>query len=114
MAEAKETDAKKVYTLDAIKYNEANKAMAIVAWIPLVGFILLLVEKKDDFVRYNGAQSTLLGVAELLVFIPIIGWLIPLASLILMIIGMIKTSKGERFDIPLLSDLALKVMGIFG
>jgi len=36
MAEAKETDAKKVYTLDAIKYNEANKAMAIVAWIPLV------------------------------------------------------------------------------
>ncbi len=65
MAEAKEKSAKKVYTLDQIKYNEANKAMAIVAWIPLIGLVLLLVEKKDEFVRYNSAQAVLLGVLQL-------------------------------------------------
>jgi len=26
---------------------------------------------------------------------------------------MIKTSKGKRFDVPLVSDLALKAMGMF-
>ncbi|MGI6484377.1 MAG: DUF4870 domain-containing protein [Candidatus Dojkabacteria bacterium] len=113
MAEAKETNAKKVYTLDEIKYNEANKAMAIVAWIPLVGFILLLVEKKDEFVRYNGAQATLLGVLQFMAWIPIIGWLIAPICLVLIIVGMVKSAKGERFDIPLISDLALKVMGLF-
>ena len=113
MAEAKETNAKKVYTLDEIKYNEANKAMSIVAWIPLVGFILLLVEKKDEFVRYNGAQATLIGVLQFMAWIPIIGWLIAPICLVLIIVGMVKSAKGERFDIPLISDLALKVMGLF-
>lgn len=110
MAEVKST--KKVYSLDEIKYNEANKTMSILAWIPVVGFILLLVEKEDNFVRYNGAQSSIIGLLELIAWIPIIGWFIPLVSLILIIIGMVKSSQGERFDIPVLSDLALKIMGM--
>ena len=110
MAEVKST--KKVYSLDEIKYNEANKMMSILAWIPVVGFILLLVEKEDNFVRYNGAQSSIIGLFELIAWIPIIGWFIPLVSLILIIIGIVKSSQGERFDIPVLSDLALKIMGM--
>lgn len=111
MAETKK--AKKVYTLGDIKFNEANKAMAIIAWFPIIGLILLLVEKKDDFVRYNGAQATLIGIAEMFAWIPFIGWLIAPVGLVLMIVGMVKSASGERFDIPVLSDLALKIMGLF-
>jgi uncharacterized membrane protein len=30
--------------------------------------------------------------------------------LVLIIVGIVKTSQGERFDIPLVSDWALKLM----
>lgn len=113
MAEVK--NAKKVYTLDEIKFNEENKTMAIVSWISIVGIIMLFVEKKDLFVRYIGAQVAILGVASLILpLIPVIGWVVgPFIALIMfvtMIIGMVKTSKGQRFDLPLISDLALKLM----
>lgn len=112
---AEEKSAKRVYTLDDIKFNEKNKTMAIVSWIPIVGIIMLFVEKEDSFVRYVGAQVGIPFIVILiLLVIPIINLVVsPLISLtmfVLMIIGMVKTSKGERFDIPLISDLALKLM----
>lgn len=109
---AEEKQAKKVYTLEEIRFNEENKVMAIVACIPLIGLILLFVEKNDQFVRYVGAQYAILGVASFVVaVIPVIGWLLagPLMW-ILIIVGMVKASKGERFDIPLVSDWGLKLM----
>lgn len=123
MAETK--DAKKVYTLDEIKFNEENKAMAVIsALIPLVGLIMLFVEKKDLFVRYMGAQSTVLSVfvfaTVILYAIPVInilmlfiGWIIYIGMTVLLILTAVKASKGERFDIPVVSDVALKVMGWF-
>lgn len=113
---AEEKKAKKIYTLDEIKFNEENKTVAIVSWISVVGFIMLLIEKKDNFVRYVGAQSTVLWLISMCGFIPFIGWLIGMiagpVAFVLMIVGMVKTSKGERFDIPVVSDLALKLMGV--
>lgn len=109
MAEVK--SAKKVYTLDEIKFNEANKTMAILACIPIVGLILMLVEKEDNFVKYMGAQFTIIGVIQFLSWIPVIGWLIAPITLVVIIVGMVKTSKGERFDIPVISEWALKLMG---
>ncbi len=111
MAEIKA--AKKVYTLEEIEFNEANKTTAILSWIPIVGFILLLVEKEDKFVKYNGAQSSIIGLLELITWIPVIGWLIAPVSIVLIIVGMVKSSQGEKFNIPLISDWALKVMEWF-
>jgi uncharacterized membrane protein len=107
---AEEKSAKRVYTLEDVKFNEANKAMAVIACIPLVGLILLFVEKNDSFVRYMGAQFTIIGVLELFAWVPIIGWLFAPVSIVLVLIGMVKASKGERFDIPFVSGLALKLM----
>jgi uncharacterized membrane protein len=110
---AEEKKAKRVFTLEEIKFNEANKTNAILACIPVVGLILLLTEKDDLFVRYNGAQSTIV-VAILSVISAILLW--PLSSLsstlelVLVIIAIVKTSNGERFDIPLVSEWALKLM----
>jgi len=108
---AEEKKAKKVYTLEEIRFNEANKTMAILACIPIVGLVLLFTEKKDLFVRYNGAQYTII-----LSILPVIGWTISsLASiviLVLIIMGIVRTSSGERFDIPGISGLALKLMAV--
>lgn len=111
---AEEKKAKKVYTLDDIKYNEENRVLAIVSWIWIVGLVLLLTEKKDDFVRYNGAQAVLLGLTPIVCVIPVIGWFLAIfigpVVLVCTIIGMVKSSNGERFDIPGISELALKAM----
>lgn len=117
--ETKKKDAKKVYTLDEIKFNEANKTMAILACIPIVGLVLLFVEKDDKFVRYMAAQSTIGGaisvISPILVLIPILGalivWLYSIALLVMVIMGMVKASQGERFDFPIISGFALKLMG---
>ncbi len=113
---AEEKQAKKVFTLEEIKFNEANKVMAIVACIPIVGLILLFVEKDDNFVRYMGAQYAILGAVQMVIsFIPIIGWaissILALLVFVLIIMGMVKASQGERFDIPMISEWALKLMG---
>ena len=107
---AEEKQAKKVYTLEEIKFNEANKVMAIVSCIPLIGLILMFVEKDDLFVKYHGAQFTLVGVLQFLTWIPLIGWLMLPVTFVLIIMGMVKTSKGERFDVPVISGLGLKLM----
>jgi uncharacterized membrane protein len=114
---AEEKKAKKVYTLEEIKFNEANKTTAILACIPVVGLVLLLTEKDDLFVRYNGAQYTILAAIELVVsLIPVIGWtiseILSIVVLVLIIMGIVKISKGERFDIPVISDWALKLMAV--
>ncbi len=115
---AEEKQAKKVYTLEEIKFNEANKVMGILACIPLIGLILFFVEKEDKFVRYMGAQFTILGVVSFIIsIIPVIGWVIATPVMILMwvviIIAMVKASRGERFDVSVVSGWALKLMGAF-
>ena len=110
-----EKKAKKVYTLDEIKYNPQNSTMAIIACIPIVGLILMFVEKKDLFVRYHATQFAFFNIVYFIGFIPLIG--APIAGFlsmiffVLFIIGILKVTKGERFDIPYLSDFALKLMG---
>ena len=108
MAEVK--DAKKVITLDDIQYNEENKVLAAISVFPLIGLIMFFVEKDDLFVRYYGAQFMWLGLLFLVVWIPCVGWLINVAGILVMIIGFVKALQGERFDVPLLSDLGLKAM----
>lgn len=113
---AEEKKAKKVFTLEEIRFNEENKVMAILACFPLIGLILLFVEKNDNFVRYMGAQFTLIGVIQLVLgIIPVVGWFLSVPFMILVwiliIVGMVKVSKGERFDVPVVSGWGLKLMG---
>jgi uncharacterized membrane protein len=122
MEETTKKSAKKVYTLEDIQFNEANKTTAILACIPIVGLILLFTEKDDKFVRYMGAQSTIGAAVSLvlaiLMIVPVINILIAIflyiydiALFIMIIIAMVKVSKGERFDFPVISKYALKLMG---
>jgi len=125
MAEPKEKEAKLQVKFDDIKFNEENKMKAILACIPIVGLILLFVEKDDQFVRYYGAQYTIVGavgmvlpiVMGIVAIVPVIGWIIAclsplvgLAVLVVIIMGMVKANNGEKFQIPMIHEYALKLM----
>ena len=107
--------AKKIYTLEEIKYDPQNSTMAIIACIPIVALVLMFVEKKDLFIRYHATQFALFNIVYFIRFIPFIGdaiaGLLSMIFFVLFIIGILKVTKGERFDIPYLSDFALKLMG---
>ncbi len=107
---AEEKQAKRVITLEDIKFNEKNKAMAALSCLPIVGIIMFFVEKEDLFVRYNGAQFALLSLLYVIIWIPCVGQLIALAVLIAIVIGIVKTLQGQRFDVPVISGLAIKLM----
>lgn len=111
---AEEKKAKKVYSLEEIHFNEKNKAMAMLSCIPIVGLIMIFVEKNDLFVRYHAAQFAIFNVTFLIGLVPVIGWMltpiIGLLALIAFIMALVKINSGERFDVPLLSGWALKIM----
>ncbi|KKP91853.1 MAG: hypothetical protein UR96_C0026G0003 [candidate division WS6 bacterium GW2011_GWC1_36_11] len=107
---AEEKKAKKIFTLEEIKYNEKNQWMGVLACIPVVGLILMFVEKDDNFVRYMGAQYTLVGVLQFFSWVPVIGWLLAPVTVVLILVGMFKAYKGERFDVPVISGLGLKLL----
>jgi uncharacterized membrane protein len=125
MAEPKAKEAKLQVKFEDIKFNEENKVKAILACIPIVGLILLFVEKEDQFVRYYAAQYTIVGaigmvlpiVVGIIAIVPVIGWivaclspLVGLAVLVLIIIGMVKANNGEKFQIPMINEYAIKLM----
>ena len=119
MAEPKAKEAKLQVKFEDIKFNEENKVKAILACIPIVGLILLFVEKDDQFVRYYGGQYTVLGLAMFVVsfvlgIIPVIGWCIApllwIGMLVLIVMGMVKANNGEKFQIPMLYEYGMKLM----
>jgi len=97
--------------------NENTAALIAIAFGWISGLIMFLLETKSRFVKFHAMQGliTFLGlyiVGNILGRLPLIGDLIViltgLATLAFWIIMMIKTYKGEWFEIPYISDYAKK------
>jgi len=87
----------------------------VLGWIS--GLIFILIEKDNKFVRFHAFQSfstflSIMVVAFILGFIPIIGWLVAfllyIAGVIIWIVGMVKAYQGKKFKVPIAGDLAEK------
>jgi uncharacterized membrane protein len=119
MAEEKAKEAKLQVKFDDIKFNEDGKIKAILALIfPIIGLIFLFVEKDDLFVRYYSAVAVGIGLAVFVLsivigIIPIIGCLTPflwLGYLIFAVMAIIKANNGEKWEIPTVTNYAVKLM----
>ena len=90
---------------------------------PVTGIVLLLVEKKNEYIRFHAMQSTVFFGAILLFnialgIVPILGWIIalilsPLISIISIIFWLLlmwKAYNGERYKLPYFGDLSEKQM----
>jgi uncharacterized membrane protein len=77
----------------------------------ITGIVFLVVEKKSSFVKFHAKQSTitfliLFVISLILGWIPIIGFLVLILSLILWLFLMIKALKGERYMLPIVGKMA--------
>jgi len=81
----------------------------------ITGILFLVLERQSSFVRFHAVQSTVIFGSILVIqvfagFIPLIGNLVifvlgPL-SFILWILLMVKAYQGERFQLPIVGDIA--------
>jgi uncharacterized membrane protein len=102
---------------------EANKGMAIIAYILFFIPLLTGAHNTSPFVKYHTNQGTVLFLAGLaygvaygilsiiLVFIPIIGWLLiallPFAPLVLGVIGIVNAAGGKMKPLPVIGGFSL-------
>ncbi len=103
--------------------------------LPLItGLIFLLVEKKNEFIRYWAAQSLILGGAMfaasialqilfailgaihlgfLVLILGLVWMLVCLGMFVLWIVMLIKSFGGQKWDIPVVSQYVPMVLGWF-
>lgn len=86
----------------------------------VTGIIFLILEKKNEFVRFHAMQSviTFLGYylfIKVAIYIPILGWLLAMLTwplgLLLWVLLVFKAYKGERYKLPYIGDFAEKLLG---
>ena len=100
--------------------DNAAGAIAYITIIPAILFLVLAPYNEKPFVKFHAWQSLFFNIAFIaahiiLGIIPVIGWLILLlldiGFLILWIIVLLKASKGEKYKLPFIGDLAAKQAG---
>ena len=95
----------------------SSQLLAALAYLggALTGIVVLVMEKKDQFVRFHAMQSTvtflLVLVANLLITnVPVVGRMayypFALAVTGLWIALMVKAFQGERYKLPYIGDFA--------
>jgi uncharacterized membrane protein len=77
----------------------------------ITGIVFLVVERESRFVKFHAKQSTItflvLFVILLLIgWIPVIGAMVWILSLILWLLLMIKALRGERYLLPIVGKMA--------
>src|SRR3990167_4413174 len=92
--------------------NENLKGALAYLLGPVTGIVMLLLEKKNEYVRFHAMQSTVVFGAILLLnivlgIVPVLGWIIALilspiialVSFILWIVLMWKAYSGEKYKL---------------
>ena len=82
----------------------------------ITGIVFLVVEKERRFVKFHAKQSTItfLGlfvIILLLGWIPVVGFLIWIFTLILWLILMVKALRGEKYILPIVGKLVEEKTG---
>lgn len=98
------------------KKEEAGKILAAISYLWIIGLILLLVEKKDKFVKFHAKQGTaIFAISVILIilgWIPIINlitWIGGLILLIAIIYGIIMALQSKEAKMPVINDLGEKI-----
>jgi uncharacterized membrane protein len=93
--------------------NTAAALCYVAGWVS--GLIFLLIEKKDESVRFHAMQSVVIfGGLTVLAMLPVIGWilspLVMILGFILWLVLIVKAYQGEQFELPLVADWAKKFL----
>lgn len=97
---------------------EEGKTMAIVSYIFFIGLIIAFIvnnDKKNSFTAYHIRQSLgiyLLWIAtrlaftllSIVIYIPMLSWLIYISMLVLVVLGLVAAVQGEKKPVPLVGE----------
>lgn len=93
--------------------SKNDKILASVSYLWIFCLIPLFFGKRSEFVKFHARQGMVLlicwFVVSILTWLPIIGQLAVLVLLIVSIIGIVKTMKGEEWEIPVLGKYARQI-----
>lgn len=98
-------------TKAGVSTDSNSNLMAALAWLfaPLSSLIFILVDtyKKDKYIQFHAWQSLAFGVINFIAWSFLV-WtcIIPLATLVLTIVGVVKAFQGEMWKAPLVGDWA--------
>jgi uncharacterized membrane protein len=94
----------------------------IATFLSIIGFIITVITKRDDkYVMFYAKQSLVIFIAciiaailgNILVWIPILGWIIYVGLYglvtILWIVSWIFALSGEKKDVPIIGDFAKRI-----
>ncbi len=92
-----------------------GKIFALLSYLSILCIIPLVLKKDNDFVLAHGKQGLVIFVAEVAVFIAsiVISWIAKPLYFILLIfslIGIISALKGEFIKLPVISEIAEKII----
>jgi uncharacterized membrane protein len=97
--------------------NVAGLLCYVGAWI--TGIIFLVLEKKNEWVRFHAAQSLvtfggLAVISAVIGWLPFIGWffnvVIGITAFVLWIVLMMRAFHGERYHLPIAGDIAESII----
>lgn len=97
--------------------REQDKIQLVLAYLGILSLIPLLTVKDSAFVQWHAKQGLVLSLAMFVFsivvnFVPIIGqivWCLAVVGyLVVSVMAIMKALKGERWNIPGVSDLASK------
>ncbi len=109
-------------TASGLAPNVAGALSYLIA--PLTGILFLVIEKSNSYVRFHAMQSTVVGVAwivlwiavSVLAMIPVLGWIagflltivLGFGGFILWLLLMWKAFQGQEWELPWAGQLARK------
>ena len=100
-------------TSSGLKENIAGALCYLFGWV--TGVIFYIIEPKSKFVRFHAVQSIAMSVVLMviyfvLMFIPVIGWIISailgVVTFILWLLLMFRAYKGDMFKLPVVGNFA--------
>jgi fumarate reductase subunit D len=93
--------------------SKNERMFAALSYVWVLCLIPVFFGKKRPFVEFHARQGLVLLilwlVVSLLSWVPIVGQLAVLVLLIVSIIGVVKTMKGEEWEIPVLGKYARQI-----
>jgi uncharacterized membrane protein len=91
---------------------EANKTIAVLAYISILFLVPMLLKKDSKFAQFHAKQGLVLFIVEIiasfLVWIPVLGWLLGVGLLVLCIVAIVRVLNGEWWEMPYIYDWSKK------
>lgn len=86
-----------------------SRLLAALSYLWIVSVPIYLLKRHEPFVHFHSRQGLVLFVTSVvLMFIPMIGWVLNVVIVFLMIIAFFRALAGEEWKIPFISAIAEK------